>query len=272
MKPLLATDYDESLVRYPCFVQPKLDGIRAYYKKGHLYSRDRVQWIDEVVEHILKALSHVGNIILDGELYIPGKSRQEINSIIGVGRKTAHPERDSVRFCIFDQITKEMIPFEQRYRTCHSLIGFGHPVSLVPLAPCHSKESADAIYDMYIAEGFEGMIYRVGNCYSNSGTAKENRSRYLLKRKPRFRGEYIVVGFLEGKDTDKGGKHVNSLGALELQTEGQVKFKVGTGFTDAQRDEIWKSRLNYLDRIAVVEYESLSDEGIPLQPVFIEWC
>ena len=56
------------------------------------------------------------------------------------------------------------------------------------------------------------------------------RSELLLKLKPLEDAEAVVVGHEAGKGRLKG-----QLGALELQTSEGVRFKLGTGFSDAQR-------------------------------------
>ncbi|RZL29291.1 MAG: DNA ligase, partial [Rubrivivax sp.] len=56
------------------------------------------------------------------------------------------------------------------------------------------------------------------------------RSDLLLKLKPLADAEAVVVGHEPGK-----GRLAGQLGALELQTPDGVRFKLGTGFSDAQR-------------------------------------
>ena len=56
------------------------------------------------------------------------------------------------------------------------------------------------------------------------------RSGDLLKVKPYLDAEARVVAHLPGK-----GKYRGSLGALLLETDSGLRFKVGTGFSDAQR-------------------------------------
>jgi len=56
------------------------------------------------------------------------------------------------------------------------------------------------------------------------------RSDLLLKLKPLADAEAVVVGHEPGK-----GRLVGQLGALELKTPEEIRFKLGTCFTDAQR-------------------------------------
>ena len=56
------------------------------------------------------------------------------------------------------------------------------------------------------------------------------RSDALLKLKPLLDTEAVVVAHLPGK-----GKHRGALGAIEVRTPEGRQFRIGTGFSDAQR-------------------------------------
>jgi DNA ligase-1 len=47
-----------------------------------------------------------------------------------------------------------------------------------------------------------------------------------------------------------------------------VVFQVGSGFTDAQRREIWDNQSAYLGKMATVKYQEFSALGVPRFPVF----
>ena len=57
------------------------------------------------------------------------------------------------------------------------------------------------------------------------------RSDVLLKLKLQYDAEATVVGHTNGR-----GKHKGKLGALLVQTPEGIQFKLGTGFSDAQRE------------------------------------
>ena len=57
------------------------------------------------------------------------------------------------------------------------------------------------------------------------------RSDVLLKLKLLYDAEATVVGHAIGR-----GKYAGKLGALEDETPEGIRFKLGTGFTDAQRE------------------------------------
>ena len=68
--PMLAHPYPgkEKLVKYPCYVQPKLDGIRAIAIGNELYSRNGFPF--PTFDHVKAELpKNTEKLILDGELY-----------------------------------------------------------------------------------------------------------------------------------------------------------------------------------------------------------
>lgn len=75
------------------------------------------------------------------------------------------------------------------------------------------------------ARGGEGlMLHRGASLY------RAARNDDLLKLKPYQDAEAKVVAHLPGK-----GKHAGMLGALEVESPGGLRFRLGSGFSDANR-------------------------------------
>lgn len=264
---MLAHTYEERRVTYPCFVQPKLNGIRAYYRKGNLYSRDRK--LLAAPTHITEELRKIGfpdDVIFDGELYKHSWPLQRINGAVGVNREMPTDDTRQISFCIFDFI-QEQAPFAQRMAYLLSIVRPRLPASCGIVEPilCHDAQHATYLYEQFMKMGFEGMMYRIGGCLYRKGM----RSYSLLKRKDWKDDWFPIVGKQEGKATELGSRLVGTLGSLICQLPDGRTFDVGSGFTDSERDRIWKNELviNQLH----VRYEMLSDDGIPLKPTAIEW-
>jgi DNA ligase-1 len=86
----------------------------------------------------------------------------------------------------------------------------------------------------------------------------------MLKRKERYDAEFKIIDMLEGKVTDKGGKHVGRMGALVCKTKTGKVFHVGTGYSDAERDQMWHD--SPVGKTLRVEYRCLSKDKTPLEP------
>lgn len=268
MRVMLASPYDEKRVSYPCYVQPKLDGIRAYYKKGKLYSRDRklLQAASFIADE-LATLKLPEEVILDGELYHHGWPLQRINGACGVNRIEVTEDTKQIRFAIFDVI-KQDVSFAKRWafmqeHLATNIAHLAHSYIVYPQA-VNNKLEADAWYTEYKTEGFEGMIYRVGDCMYTPG----KRNLELLKRKDWLDDWFKVVGKYKGKTTELGSKFVNTLGGVICRV-GDKTFNVGSGFTDEEREHIWEGYKTISE--CHVRFERYSEDGIPLKGTVIEW-
>src|ERR1700722_77162 len=119
MKPMLARTYGPKFNHFPCFLQPKLNGVRAlahHESSGFvMQSRDEKLWSYAVLGHIMDELSaflveaqklfgQSWNPIFDGELYVHGWRLGDINSAIAVKRLEPTVKTKNVEFHIFDTI------------------------------------------------------------------------------------------------------------------------------------------------------------------------
>jgi DNA ligase-1 len=73
--------------------------------------------------------------------------------------------------------------------------------------------------------GGEGLIVRKPDTVYSKG-----RSAEILKVKSFHDMEAVVIGHVEGRGRNRG-----RLGSLLVELPGSIRFKIGTGFTDAQR-------------------------------------
>ncbi len=85
------------------------------------------------------------------------------------------------------------------------------------------------------------------------------RSTTLLKVKTFHDAEGRVVEHLPGK-----GRHAGRLGAVVVELRTGLTFSVGTGFTDAQRQDPPP-----VGSIITIRYQELTDRGVPRFPSFV---
>lgn len=248
---------------YPCYIQPKLDGLRAMWRDGALYSRDGIRYEESILPHIFKALSRV-SVPLDGELYCHGMRLGQINSRAGINRKTAHKEHLKIGFHVYDYVSPQ--PFSERQRILYD--GFGHNpdhITYVETMLCDSANDATKMFKLYRSQGFEGAMLR--NSASPYGLPadcgnKENRWHYLLKYKDWSDLEALVVGFNPGK---LGGEWADTLGSFKLAMTDGTTFDAGTGIDRIQRDYIWANQDEFMNTKVRVQYELIDKK--PLKPV-----
>lgn len=274
MKPMLAKKYKDNMkhVKFPCIVQPKINGVRAIWVAGDLSSRWEKPWAPAVMEHILTPLARVSDdVILDGELYRHGWPLQKINGAIAVNRNEPTVRTTMVEYHIFDCIIlskpeakqNERLRFLVNYLAATGALE-SSAIRIVPHKLCTSAEDLEKEFVYYVSSGYEGLMYRqIDAPYGllSRCSNKENRWHYLLKYKI-FTDEWFEVV----DQTPGTGKHEGRLGALTCITKTGRRFNVGTGYTDREREHY---KIDPPAEIHV-EFEMLSVDGVPLKPTFIE--
>lgn len=102
--------------------------------------------------------------------------------------------------------------------------------------------------------GGEGLVLHRANALWSPG-----RSDALLKLKLHADDEARVVAHVAGK-----GKHAGRLGALLLEMPDGKRFALGTGFTNAQRENPPP-----VGAVVTYRYRDLSPKGLPRAAVFV---
>lgn len=278
MKPMLARAFNASLIKWPGFVQPKLNGLRAMWlhEEEVLLSRDQHVWNESVLPHVFEGLRQLTEHIkfffsqdtckgIDGEIYCHGMSLQQINSRGSVNRKSPHADYGKLKFNVFDVVS--LLPQEKRFEFLDYLAGQSFPgIEEVPTHLCHSQEEFDRLYDLYLnKERYEGVMWRDRTApygFDFMCGNKENRWNTIVKRKPRQDLVARILNRVEGE-----GKHAGMVGAFVCQLDDGKTFNVGSGLSDAQRRQIWDMPLEKVVGVPLrIDYEVLSDGGIPLKP------
>lgn len=96
------------------------------------------------------------------------------------------------------------------------------------------------------------------------------RNKFILKVKQMQSADLKVIGFEEGT-----GKNKNTLGAIIVNYKG-YEVKVGSGFTEEDRDYIWKNKDKIINTIIEVQYfeetTNKKDNSLSLRfPVFLRY-
>ena len=159
-------------------------------------------------------------------------------------------------------------------------------VRIYPLMPKTINNIKDLqYYESYVLnEGFEGLVVRKPNGRYKCGrsTLKEG---LMIKIKRQEDYEAIVVGteelMLNTNDSyadnfghakkssaKKGLCKSGKLGAIAAATDDGDVFRIGTGFTDAQRKDLWISRQLLLGMIVKYRCTGRGIKNLPRCPVF----
>lgn len=264
-------------IKYPCYIQPKLDGIRLItkYKDNniHLYSRRLNQFygFDLIKEEIKILLENYKNLILDGELYNHDLSLQQISGIVR-NEDPNYIEKEKLQFYIFDCIDLDNnYAFQERYNILTNLFKIKKFKYLV-LTDTHlikSEKESDKFYQDYIDLGYEGIVYKNLNATYEYSSYKEIRSHQFLKRKKNYDAEYPIVGFEEGiHGKDKGAI------IFIMKTSDNKEFKAVPNMTLKERKKMYllaKKNFDniYKNKLATISFDEYSKDNIPLRAKFI---
>ena len=260
--PMLAYDYKKKSdkIIFPCFIQPKLDGVRALGIGNQLYSRNGN--IFPTLEHIKKELEENNdNLILDGELYTDDINFEKIVGLVRKSTKTQEEEKLSLKiyFNVFDIVDKTLT-FKERYSILKNFIeknSFKY-IKLVKTEICNKKELIEKYLDNYINEGYEGIIIRNGN-----GKYEENiRSNNLLKLKRFIDEEFEIINYT----TPSEGKEIGCV-IWECKTKEGKKFSVRPEGNYNERKKLYKEGKKYIGKMLTVRYQELTNDKVPRFPV-----
>lgn len=242
---LLAKVYDESLhgniSHY--LVSEKLDGVRAIWTGNKLVTRQ-----GNVINAPTWFTAPLPEIWLDGELWI---ARNKFSRVSGIIRTKMPNDKDwqNISYHIFD-MPNSSISFGARYKKYSKLVEQLHSphIKAVKQHSFTNLESLTHYFKDLTKQGAEGVMLHLASAKYKSG-----RSGALLKLKPYLDAEAVVIKHLPGK-----GKYQGMLGALKVQTPQGQTFKIGTGFSDAQRKNppLIGSTVTY-------RYHGLTKNGLP---------
>lgn len=135
-------------------------------------------------------------------------------------------------------------PYETRRQNI-TASGFTGNIGQVYGEKHYTLEACFEFYDRMRADGQEGEIIKVANA-----PWEDTRSKNYIKLKNESTCDALVVGVEPGT-----GKYAGMIGALKCETScGQLKFSVGTGFSDKDRG---LDPSVYLQKIVEVGYNEI---------------
>lgn len=247
---------DKLDILYPCYVQPKLDGVRCVARlingKTYFFSRNAKLFLS--LQHLENKITlffqDFPNIILDGELY---SSQIEFQTLVGlVNRKTYSPEMQVIQFHVFDIIDTNLT-FQYRYSLLQSL-PLTETIQIVTATFCESQISLEKLHRDYINAGFEGTVLRSFNGMYYVG----KHSKTAIKYKNFDTNEFKITNFYTGID-----------GTIiwQCQTDNKKYFKVRPRGSIQQKNVLLKNAYKNIGKMLTVRFFGYTKNGIPRHPV-----
>lgn len=217
----LATVYHHGLELQQYWVSEKLDGIRARWTGSQLVTR---------TGHVIHAppwfVEGFPAQIVDGELWLARDSFEQTVSI--VMRDNPGEDWQKITFMLFD-LPEHKGNFSQRLSELQRIVDSAASPYLKLIAQFKVADEVQLLsqLDESVAQGAEGLML-----HHQDALYQDGRSASLLKLKKYQDAEATVIAHVEGK-----GKYTNMLGALLVELDNGLQFKIGSGFSDIQRRE-----------------------------------
>ncbi len=219
---MLANVYRPGVRLADYWLSEKYDGLRAFWDGERLRTRGgetiaapdwfTAQWPAEP---------------MDGELWAGrGRFEEAMSTVRQLTPDDAAWRR--IRFMVFDLPAHPGV-FTERIEAYGRLVRRIDQawVQAVPQERVGSHAELMARLDRMVRDGGEGLMLHRGDA-----PYRAVRNDDLLKVKTHEDAEARVIGHAPGK-----GRHAGRMGALVVQTPQGLRFKLGTGFTDAERDQ-----------------------------------
>ncbi|MBC6695278.1 ATP-dependent DNA ligase [Terrisporobacter mayombei] len=268
IKPMLASKFDfDKPPKEKMFVSEKLDGIRcnAIIRDGKVKLYTRQGKIIEGLEEIEQELSKVfANAFVDGELLAEGCSYEDVYKETTKRVKNKNKIKTGVKYVMFDTLSLEEFD-NKKCKTNYDnrRLQLDNYIDHIKINNCEHIEVLPILYegkdiekvlsllDEYRKLGAEGLMCNLNKPY------EFKRSKTILKLKVMQSCDLKITGFESGD-----GKYSNTLGKIICDYKG-YELGVGSGFTDAMRDEIYNNQDKYLNRIAEINYfeETHNEDG-----------
>jgi DNA ligase-1 len=273
-RPMLASSADMSSLRFPMFLSPKLDGVRAMVIDGQLRTRS----LKPVANLYTQAKFSLPELTgLDGELIVGAPSHPDVYRTTNSAVSTIIGEPD-VKFYVFDNFAINGL-YNEREAT---LWGILNPdVLRVPQQIVYDLNEVNHWEALYLRMGYEGVMLRRDVSPYKQGRSTANE-QYLLKVK-RFEDsdaeilgvEELMHNANEAKTNELGYTERSShkenmvgtgrMGALVVRDiHSKVEFKIGTGFDDAERNAQWP-----IGAIVKYKFQPAGVKDKPRFPVFL---
>lgn len=255
----------------------KLNGARATLYEGQLLARSGMPY--KGLEHITDALSwlRVAGFVADGELTLKDKGNLSDNEAFRVS--TGILNSDNVNKTVICYTIFDMIPVKDfdalkpqvtyRYRRdilnqfAERIADTDGAVKVLPVLYHGTDQSKiEELLEQMVREDKEGLMINTDVPY------RRTRHKGILKVKRFYTMDLPIIRCEEGT-----GRLSGTLGAFVLKYK-ENEVKVGSGFTDEQREQFWNNRDDMEGLLCEVKYKEISqDKGTGLEslqfPVFV---
>ncbi len=252
-------------VKFPCYGQPKLDGMRCVAtinKNGKctLWSRERrpILSVPHIIEEIEKY--RYTSLTLDGELY-NHEFKDQFEDLISILRKDAPDplgEYKLAQLHLYDFIGTEET-YTERLNGLKQLEQHrpSNIIKFIETVILNNWEEVDAYLDKCVEAGYEGCMLRNMDSVYEGG----KRSKHLIKCKFFIDGEFEIVGVEEGR-----GKLAGKVGKFICKMPDGKTFGASPKMSHKRKKELFENPKQWMGQKGTVTYKRITNDGVPYLP------
>lgn len=271
MLPQKAEKPGKGKIIYPCFIQPKLNGvcnlaeaseprplfktppvILHHTKGGHLF--ETLEHLDEWIQKLnLPAPVH-------GELYVYGWSLQKIRSYT----QKIKPDQEKLEYWLYDMAWMG-VGYEEKMVWLEKVLNLIHrnfpecPIKFTPTFNVNNYEEAKRYHDGFVADGYEGAVLK----NKNGVYIFQHRSKDTEKMKDFKSDEFEIIGGKEGVGADAGCIIYRCI------TKDGKEFSARPKGTVEDRQQMLIELPQSIGQLLTVRFAEYSDDGVPQHTVGI---
>lgn len=274
---------DKSHVIYPALASAKLDGSKMYstWRENRVFLNTRSAKEHLNFQHIEEALKDFykenPNIVLDGEAYNHdyAKKFEELQSIFRKEKPTEEQRKLSkevAKFYVYDvvDLNKPNLTAIERQTLLQTIFDdwFDNSDFIIEWSSIMvtNEKDYDKFHEKCMKEGFEGSILKISD-----QPYIQRKTKFVMKRKPKFDCEFKIIDVLEGTGTNKGiaasividlknceGMNHDHFSQLkgEIQDAGFAK-----GWNHKLQKELLLNKNNIVGKYGTIEYGGITNHG-----------
>ena len=242
----------------------KENGIHGTYYNGIIKSRQNkvFEGLDHIINEINILLQYFPDYVFEGELIrdnIDNVSDNENFRLTTSILSEEGADKTLIKLDLFDLLPKEEFDslepstrtYKERLSQLKQIQSYINELGFKYIGICDILyEGTDLSQiqkqlDIVDSKGLEGCVVSLDKPY------QRKRLTTLYKVKSWKDADCKIIGYEEGTI---GSKYEGMLGALIIDYKGN-KVSVGGGYSDEQRQEIWKNRDSYIGKILQVKFK-----------------
>lgn len=272
---------DKNHVVYPALASPKLDGSKMYstWRDGRVFLNTRSAKEHKNFRHIEEALADFyetnPNIVLDGEAYNHEYADrfEELQSIFRKENPTEEQRQLSkkiAKFYIYDAIdlNKPKATALERQQLLSWVFTKLDREYLIPWFSdvVLNEEQYNDFHEICMNKGFEGSVLKISDA-----PYVQRKNKNVMKRKPKFDCEFLIMNIIEGSGTTKGvagsvviglatNKGMNEEHSLKLDNKTQ-EAGFAKGWNHKMLKEMLENKADYIGKMGTIEYGGITAYG-----------